>query len=395
LDRALSFEPSPRFHLDFSLTKEQIAFRDSVREFSGRELNPGAAERDRLGQFPAEIWKKCAKFGIFGLPMPAEYGGAKRDLLDVVLAMEALGYGCEDNGLLFAMGAQIWSMQIPILTFGSDKQKREWLPRLISGDAIGAHSVSEPEAGSDIFSLGTKATRNGTSWLLSGQKSWVTNAPVADLFLVMATVDPSLGEKGLTTFLIERNSPGLTIRGPLEKMGVRTATMGEIVFHDCPASDENLLGKIGSGSAVFNSSMEWERAFILAPAVGAMQRELERCIQFARRREQFGKPIGKHQAVSNKLVEMRMRLETSRLLLYRTASMKSQGKRLTSEPSETKLHISESWVQNCLDAIQLHGARGYMVETGLEKQLRDALASRIYSGTSEIQKMIIAAYLGL
>jgi alkylation response protein AidB-like acyl-CoA dehydrogenase len=381
--------------VDFSLTKEQIAFRDSARDFARRELNPGAADRDRAGHFPAEAWTKCAEFGIFGLLMPAEYGGAGRDVLQVVLAMEALGYGCEDNGLLFAMGAQIWSVQMPILMFGTDEQKQQWLPRFVKGEKIGAHSVSEAEAGSDIFSLRTRATRNGGSWLVSGQKSWVTNASVADVFLVMATVDPALGGKGLTTFLIERNSPGLTIRGPLEKMGVRTATMGELVLHDCPVSDKNLLGKIGGGSVVFNSSMEWERAFILAPAIGAMQRELERCVQFARRREQFGKPIGKYQTVSNKLVEMRMRLETSRLLLYRTAWMKAQGKRLTSEPSETKLHISESWVRNCLDAIQLHGARGYMVEAGLEKQLRDALASRIYSGTSEIQKIILAAHLGL
>jgi len=381
--------------LDFSLTKEQIAFRDSVREFARGELNTGAAERDLKSRFPAEAWKKCADFGIFGLSLPAEYGGTNRNMLAVILAMEALGYGCEDNGLLFAMGAQIWSMQMPILIFGSDEQKRQWLPRFITGESIGAHSVSEPEAGSDIFSLRTKATRNGASWLLNGQKSWITNAPVADVFLVMATIDPSLGGKGLTTFLIEKGAPGLKVNGPLDKMGLRTAMMGELVLRDCPASDNNLLGKIGGGSAIFNSGMEWERAFILAPGVGAMQRELERCIQFARRRQQFGQPIGSYQSVSNKLVEMHMRLETSRLLLYRGAWMKSQRKRLTSEPSETKLHISESWVQNCLDAIQLHGARGYMVESGLEKQLRDALASRIYSGTSEIQKVILAAYLGL
>jgi alkylation response protein AidB-like acyl-CoA dehydrogenase len=381
--------------LDFSLTKEQTAFRDSVRDFARQELNPGANERDRGGHFPAEAWKKCADFGIFGLPLPAEYGGTNRNMLEVILAMEALGYGCEDNGLLFAMGAQIWSMQMPILIFGTAEQKKQWLPRFITGESIGAHAVSEAEAGSDIFSLRTKAKRNGSSWLLNGQKSWTTNAPVADVLLVMATVDASLGDKGLTTFLIEKGTPGLTINGPLEKMGMRTAMMGELVLRDCPASDEDLLGKMGSGSAIFNSSMEWERAFILAPAVGAMQRELERCIQFARRRHQFGKPIGNYQSVSNKLVEMHMRVETSRLLLYRGAWMKSQRKRLTSEPSETKLHISESWVQNCLDAMQIHGARGYMVDSGLEKQLRDALASRIYSGTSEIQKVILAAYLGL
>ena len=381
--------------MDFSLTKEQIAFRDSVRDFARRELNPGAADRDRGGHFPAEAWKKCAEFGIFGLALPAEYGGANRNLFDVVLAMEALGYGCEDNGLIFAMSAQIWSMQMPILIFGTDEQKRQWLPRFITGESIGAHSVSEPEAGSDIFSLRTKATKNGGSWLLSGQKSWTTNAPVADVFLVMATVDPSLAEKGLTTFLIERGNPGLTIDGPLEKMGMRTAAMGQLTLRDCLASDKDVVGKMGGGSAVFGSSMEWERAFILAPALGAMQRELERCLQFAKQRKQFGKPIGQYQSVSNKLVEMHMRVETSRLLQYRVAWLKSQGRRLTSEPSETKLHISESWVQNCLDAIQLHGARGYMVESGMEKQLRDALASRIYSGTSEIQRVILAAYLGL
>lgn len=381
--------------MDFSWNKEQLALRDATLEFARKELSPGAGERDEQSRFPAELWKKCANFGVLGMPLPKRYGGRDLGMLDVVLAMEALGAGCEDNGLLFSIGAQLWSMQMPLLIFGTEEQRERFLPDLIANRRIGAHAVSEYDAGSDIFKQRTLAMRDGDNYVLSGQKAWNTNGPVAEIFLILATVDPELGDKGLTTFLVEKGTHGLSVRGPLVKMGMRTAMMGEVALENCVVPAANILGKVGSGSAIFNSSMEWERAFILAPAVGAMQRELDRCLGYARTRQQFGRPIGQNQAISHKLVNMSMRLETSRLLLYRGAWMKTQRRRMTREPSEIKLQISESWVGNCLDAMQIHGARGYMVESGLERQLRDALASRIYSGTSEIQKVIISAYLGV
>jgi len=381
--------------MEFSWSEEQLTLKEAVIRFARRELNSGLKERDWRGEFDVEGWKKCAEFGIHGLAMPERYGGSGNDALSVMLAMESLGYGCPDNGLLFALGAQMWSVQMPLLVFGSEIQKDQFLPGLISGRIIGAHAVTEPVAGSDAYALQTTAVREGSWYVLTGSKTYITNAPVADLFLVLATVDVSKGTSGLTAFLVEKGTPGVSVTRPLEKMGLRTSTIAEVVFDNCRVSAEQLLGNEGAGSAVFTSAMEWERVFILAPALGGMQRQLEQCIKHARLRRQFGKPIGKNEAVANKIVDMHMRLETARLLSYKTAWLKTAGRRLTHEPSEVKLHVSESWVQNSLEALQIHGAFGYMADSGIERDLRDSLASKIYSGTSEIQKVIIAGYLGL
>lgn len=381
--------------MDFSWTKEQQNFIKQVEDFARKELSPGYEERESQGLFPAEQWKKAAEFGVLGWHMPKEYGGSGFDALTLVAGLEALGYACPDTGLLFGMAAQMLSVQAPLISFGSEELKRKCLPDLISGARIGCHAVSEYNAGSDVHHPGTRAVREGSDYLISGQKTWNTNAPVADLFLVLTTVDPELGAQGLTTFMLDRSTPGLSVRGPFKKMGVCTAMMGEVTLDQCRAGEKDILGKIGSGSSIFTVGMEWERAFILASAVGAMRRQLEQCLAHAKTRVQFGKPIGKNQSVSNKLVDMHMRIETSKLLLYRAAWMKSAGKRLTTQPSEVKLHLAESWVQNSLDAVQIFGTRGYLTEYGIEVQARDSLASRIYSGTSEIQRVILAAHLGL
>lgn len=381
--------------MDFSWSKEQLELKDASMNFAEQNLNSGLMEREQCHEFSRENWIKCAEFGIQGLPMPKSYGGSEHDILSTILALEGLGYGCRDNGLLFALGAQMWAIQTPLLTFGTEAQKQEFLPRLIKGEIIGAHAISEPNAGSDMSSLEAKAIRDGDDYLLTGYKTWITNAPIADVFLVIATVDSSQGMSGLTAFLIEKNTPGLSVTEPLKKMGLKTAAMGELILNNCRLPQTNRLGKEGAGMAVFATAMSWERTFILAPALGSMQRQLEQCIDYANSRHQFGKPIGKNQALANKVVDMQMRLETSRLMLYKSAWTKTVGKRLTWESSAVKLHISESWVQNCQDALQIHGAKGYMVESGIERELRDALASKIYSGTSEIQRNIIASYIGL
>jgi len=381
--------------MDFSWTDEQLALKNAAIKFAKRELNSGLSERDQRGEFDLNNWKKCADFGVQGLSVPQQYGGSEQDLLSVVLALEGLGYGCKDNGLLFALGAQMWSVQIPLVVFGSEALKAAYLPRLVSGEIIGAHAVTEPGSGSDVFSLRTTATRKGGCYVLNGQKTFITNAPVADVFLVLATLDPSGGSGGLTAFLLERNTPGLSVPGHLQKMGLRTSLLGEVFLDNCQVCADHVLGKEGGGSAVFSSAMEWERSYILAPALGSMQRLIEQSIEYAQVRKQFGKPIAKNQAVAHKIVDMQLRLETARILLYKTAWLKATGKRLSVEPSQVKLHVSESWVQTAVDALQIHGGNGYMVETGIERELRDALASKIYSGTSEIQHNIIAAFLGL
>lgn len=375
-------------------TEEQRLFRDAVVQFAQQELAKGAAGSDD-GRFPREAWEKCADFGLQGLPVPVEYGGVGADVTTIILALEALGYGCSDNGLIFSLNAQMWSCERPIVRFGTEVQKRRYLPGLCNGSLIAAHGMSEPGSGSDAFSLATTATKSEGRYVLNGTKTFVTNAPEADLFVVFATTDPALGFAGLSAFVVERDAPGLTVSAPLKKMGLRSSPMGELFFDDCEVAPGQLLGKPGAGMAIFNASMEWERGCILASAVGTMQRQLERCISYARDRRQFGQPIGNFQAVSHRIVEMKVRLETARLLLYRLASLMDANKATALDSALTKLYLSECFVQSSLDALQIHGGYGYMHEFELERDVRDAIAGRIYSGTSEMQRNIVARYLGL
>ena len=380
--------------MDLSWSEEATALRRGAEEF-GPSLDEGLAERDRAGVFDRELWRRCAEFGVLGLPIPGRYGGSEQNVPTVVHALEGLGYGCRDNGLLFALMAQLWSVELPVLLFGTDEQRERYLPGLVDGSLIGAHAVTEPEAGSDVFSLRTTAREDGDGYVLEGAKAFVTSAPVAEVFLVVATTDPAQGVSGLTAFLVDAGTPGIEVTEPYEKMGLRSTAMGEVVLTGCHVAADQVLGRLGGGSAVFGAAMEWERSYILAPALGTMRRQLEECTRYARSRRQFGEPIGKREPIAGKLVDMQLRLETSQLLTYRTAWKKQQGRRLTYEPSQVKLHVSESWVQTSLDAVQLHGGSGYMAELGVERDLRDAIASRIYSGTSEIQRLIIAGFLGL
>ena len=381
--------------MDFALSAEQAALRDSIAKFARAELCSGLLERDRAQSFNREGWRRCAQLGLQGLPLPSRYGGRDAAPLAVAAAFEGLGYGCADNGLAFALQAHLWGCASPLAAFGTGPQKERWLPGLCSGEAIGALAMSEPEAGSDAYALRATAARRGERYLLNGEKSFVTNAPVADVMLVFAATDPGRGAHGISAFLVERVAPGLTVTGPHEKMGLRTAPMGGLRLADCEVPAECRLGAEGAGIAIFDHAMEWERGFILASALGAMQRQLEQCRERARARRQFGQPIGAFQLVSSKLVDMQLRLEAARLLLYRFAWLKGTGRRAGMEAAIAKLAASEAWVQSCQDAIQIHGAHGYLAEPGIERDLRDAIASRLYSGTSEIQRQVIARWMGL
>ena len=271
--------------MDFDLTDEQRMFRDEVTRFARAELNENVVARDAQSSFGSKEWRKCAKLGIQGLPVPSEYGGQDADPLTIMIAMEALGYGCKDNGLIFSLNAQMWACETPIVLFGSEEQKQRYLPAMCDGSLVAAHGMTEPGSGSDAYSLSTTAERRGDGWVLNGSKTFVTNAPIADLFVVFATTDPKKGWSGLCAFLIERDAPGLSVGQPLEKMGLRTSPIGELFLEDCEVPGGSLLGKPGAGMSAFNSSMEWERSCILASTVGAMQRQLERCIQYAIERQ--------------------------------------------------------------------------------------------------------------
>ena len=381
--------------MDFSFTDEQLAFKETVIKFAQKELNDDLAERDKAGELSLQSWRKCAEQGILSLAIPEEYGGTGADIVTTMLVMEGLGYGCRDNGLIFAMNAQMWSVQHPILTFGTEAQKQKYLPSFCSGDLIGAHAMSEPDSGSDAYGLRTRAERVDGGYVLNGTKMFVTNAPVADVALVFATIDPARRLAGITAFLVEASTPGYNVSRSLDKMGLRTSPMGEIVLQDCFVPEENRLGAVGAGSSIFNDSMEWERSCILGSHIGAMERQLEQCIRYARERRQFGQPIGKFQSVSNRIADMKLRLETARLILYKIAWLKKMGKSAVMEAALAKLYLSESYVQSSMDAIRTLGGYGYMTDFEVERDLRDAIGGTIYSGTSDIQRLIIARLLGL
>ena len=381
--------------LEFSLSAEQEELKAAAVAFARRELDDDLARREEAGEFSREAWLACAKFGVQGLPVPAELGGGGADILSTVLVMEALGYGCHDNGLIFSLNAQLWSLQLPLVKFGTPAQQQAYLPGLISGELIGVHAMTEPDSGSDAFSMRTRAERQGDSYVLNGTKLYITNAPVADVVLVFAADPGKPRMAAISAFLVAKGTPGFTVTRGLDKMGLRTSPMGEVVLQDCVVPAASRLGRDGQGMAIFNSSMAWERSCILASAVGAMQRQLEACVAYARVRKQFGQPIGKFQAIADKVADMYLRVEAARLLVYQAAWLGQQGKPVLAEAAAAKLFTSEAWIASSLDAIQLHGAYGYMKESGIERDLRDAVAGTIYSGTSEIQRVILARMLGL
>jgi alkylation response protein AidB-like acyl-CoA dehydrogenase len=377
------------------LTVDQVRLQDTAASFARSSLDGEMLTRDRDGVFDRQAWQRCAEFGVLNMPVPQEYGGLGLGLTDLLAVMEGLGRGTRDQGLLFSLNAHLWTNTIPILRYGSEEQRRKYLPPLGDGTLIGANAASEPDSGSDIFSMRTRAVKDGDHYVLNGTKTFVTNAPVADLFVAYATVNPVLGVAGITAFIIERDTRGLSISRHLQKMGLRTSPMAEVVFQDCRVPVTQRLGREGRGALVFESSMEWERGCILASCLGAMERQLQDCIVHARTRRQFGKQIGKFQSVANRLVDMKIRLDTCRPLVYRIGALKDAERDATMEAAIAKLHVAESYVKSCLDAIQVFGGYGYMTEFQVERDLRDSVGGTLYSGTSEIQRNIIARSLGL
>jgi alkylation response protein AidB-like acyl-CoA dehydrogenase len=382
--------------MDFEITSEQQELREATRAFARGTLNDGLEQRDRDGAFPRELWNQCAAFGLLGLPVPAEFGGQGQDLLTTTIAMEALGWGCRDNGLVFSLNAQMWAVEMPLVHYGDDGQKRAWLPKLVSGAAIGAHAITEPGAGSDVFALASRAVKTGGGYVLNGVKTFSTNAPIADLALAFAYLERESGKpKALTAFLVPRGTKGATFGPPIQKMGLRTSPMGDIAFEDCFVPDAARLGPEGAGMKIFNSAMEWERACIFAGHLGAMERLIDDCIAYAKGRRQFGQPIAKFESVADRIADMKVALEAGRYLLYRVGWLTDRGRSAVMEAAMAKLFVSETHKQAALDALQLYGGYGYMKEYPIEREVRDALSGTLYSGTSEMQRKIIARCLGL
>ncbi len=382
--------------MDFSFSDEQKLLRDNIVRFAREAVSPGAAERDREQAFSRELWRKCGEIGIQGLPVPEQYGGSGVDPLTCAIALEALGYGCNDGGLVFSLCAHLLSCVVPLWQHGNEEQKRRYLPGLCNGTLVGVHAMTEPNSGSDAFALRTKAECDGAGFRINGTKTFISNGPVADVVIVFAMTDPRKGyHGGVTGFIVERGTPGFSAGTKFDKLGLRTSPIGELVFTDLYVPAEAVLGTVGAGSAVFTASMDWERICLFASHVGAMERLLETSIGYARTRTQFGQAIGKFQAIGHRIADMKVQLEAARLLVYRAAWRLGNTRNASLDAAMAKLFVSESLVQTALATVQVHGGYGFMTEYEVERALRDAVGSTIYSGTSEMQRNIIARWLGL
>jgi alkylation response protein AidB-like acyl-CoA dehydrogenase len=381
--------------MEFSWSPEQLALRERVIQFAQAELNDDVLRRDLEGEFSRQNWLKCGTFGIQGLMIPREYGGQGYDLLTTALAMEAMGYGCRDNGLTFALNAQLWTIQTTLLLYASETQKQRLLPGLCRGEVIGCYAMTEPEAGSDAYSARTQVEKCDGGYLLNGEKMLITFAPIADFALVFASSNPSLGKWGLSLFLVERGTPGFDTSPVQMKMGLRTAPIGSLTLKECFIPQENRIGPEGAGASMFNSVLEYERACILASQLGAMEYQLERAISYAQERKQFGQPIGKFQSISNRVAEMKLRLEIARLLLYKAAWLKQENKPVMLDAALANIYLGDAFVASSMDAMFLFGGRGYLTEYEVERDLRDAMGGPVYGGTSDIQRNIVARLLKL
>ncbi len=358
--------------------------------------------RERLGgktpsdaEWSRSDWTVCGEFGLLGLCLPETLGGLGLGAVTTARVCEAFGRGCRDFGMVFSALAHLFACAHPVARFAGPVLARRIVPDLARGRLVGANAITEAEAGSDVFALTTTAVRDGGGYRLTGIKSFVTNAPVADLFVVYAKTNPELGEFGVSAFVVERDRAGLTVGQPFDKMGLGSAPVSQLYLNDCYIPAENLLGREGQGAEIFGDSMAWERSCLFAAYVGLMERQLEQTLAYARDRRQFRKAIGKRQAIAHRIADMKLRLESARLLLYRACWMRDQGQDATLEISMAKLAISEAAVQSSLDMMQIHGGLGYMTESGIPAELASVLPARIFSGTSEIQRDLIAARLGL
>ncbi|MFC3881215.1 acyl-CoA dehydrogenase family protein [Algoriphagus namhaensis] len=380
--------------MDFSWSKEQLALKEKAKTFAQEHLNTDVSQKERNNIFPTEEWKKCADFGVLGWPFPKEYGGSGYDIMTAVLMLEGLGYGSSDNGLPFSLNSQMWSTQVAIEAFGTDDQKKKYLRKLISG-TVGAFGITEEGSGSDTYALEMTAEKVDGGYILNGEKHYITLAPICEIAVAFATTNPKLGRWGITAFIVDRSMDGFTVSEVRDKVGMRTTPMGNLYFKDCFVPEENRLGKEGSGLSLFSSAMESERGYIFASQIGRMEKQLELTIKYANSRKSFGKTIGNFQAISHRIANMRLRLETSKMHLYKVAYLDQQKLPLMKEAAMAKLYISEAFVESSTDFIRIFGAKGVVTEYEIDRDLRDGLGGLIYSGTSDIQRNIIAKLDGV
>ncbi|MFZ5651375.1 MAG: acyl-CoA dehydrogenase family protein [Bacillota bacterium] len=379
--------------MNFDLTEEQKLIRDNVYDFAQNEIVPGAAERDRTGQFPLDLIKKMADLGLMGLPVAEQYGGAGADYISYLLATEEISRA--DGSLGLTYDAHIALGIAPIYYSGSEDQKMKYLPVLCSAEAMGALGLTEPEAGSDSGATKTTAVLDGDSWVINGSKCFITNASYAKFVTITAVTEKGIGTRGISTFIVPTDAPGFEIRSGYEKMGLHSSNTTELFFENVRIPKENLLGPLNNGFRQIMQVLDGGRLAVAAISVGIAQACLDASIKYAQERVQFGQSISKFQAIQFKIAEMKMNIELARLMYLKGGWLKDNGRPYTMEASIAKAFASEMATKAALDAIQIHGGYGYIKEFPVERYLRDNKLLEIGEGTSEVQRIIIARRLGL
>jgi butyryl-CoA dehydrogenase len=375
--------------MDFDLTEEQKMIQQTIRKFADEEIAPVAGQNDKKAEFPRDIFAKLAGLGFMGTPIPEEYGGAGFDFISHAVVAEELGR--VDSSLRGTYSVQVSLVELPLNKYGNEWQKKKYLPKLTSGEWIGCYGLTEPNAGSDPASMISSAKEDGDDYVLNGQKTWITNAGIADMAIVYAKTDPEAGARGITAFIVESDFKGFSTRDLHDKLGLRASNTGEIFLEDCRVPKENILGEVNKGFKIALGTLDFGRYTVAAGCVGLAQGCIDICKEYAKQRIQFGKPIAGFQLIQQMIADMVVECEAGRLLVYRAGDMKNKGLTNTRETSIAKYYCSEMANRVAYKAIQIHGGYGFSGEYDVERFYRDARINTLYEGTSQIQQLIIGA----
>lgn len=376
--------------MDFDLTEEQKMIQETIHKFADEEIAPVASENDKKAHFPRDLFEKLAALGFMGTPIPEEYGGAGFDFISHAIVAEEIGR--VDSSLRGTYSVQVSLVELPIHKFANEGQKKKYLPKLTSGEWIGCFGLTEPNAGSDPASMVTSAVEDGDSYVLNGQKTWITNAGLADLAIIYAKTDKEAGPKGITAFFVERETEGFSTRDLHDKLGLRASNTAEIFLENCRVPKENIMGELNKGFKVAMGTLDFGRFTVAAGCVGSAQGCIDICKKYVKERIQFGKPVGGFQLVQQMIADMVVECEAGRLLVYRAGHLKNKGVPNTRETSIAKYYCSEMVNRVAYKAVQLHGGYGFSGEYDVERFYRDARINTLYEGTSQIQQLIIGAY---
>ena len=383
--------PNAHRMFNFDLGETADAIRDTVHDFSAHEIAPRAADIDKSNQFPRDLWPKIGALGLHGITVEEEYGGSGLGYLEHCVAMEEISRASAAVGLSYGAHSNLCVNQIR--RNGTEEQRRRYLPRLISGEHLGALAMSESEAGSDVVSMRLLAEKRGDRYVLNGTKMWITNGPRADTLVVYAKTDPAAGPQGITAFIVERGFKGFSTGQKLDKMGMRGSDTGELIFQDCEVPEENLMGPLNGGVKVLMSGLDYERAVLAAGPLGLMQAALDAVLPYVKERRQFGQPIGNFQLMQGKIADMYVALNSARAYVYAVARACDAGHTTRFDAAGAILLASENALRVCLEAIQAFGGAGYLKETGVERLARDAKLYDIGAGTNEIRRFLIGREL--